>query len=102
VVGISNCLSPPCSNVRTPTTVTIILNVFPLTIVVVSTDAPLISREAVGDALTVRCGRCDVAAPGQLAEGFEGHLEAFGGVDVVVNNAGVAERGDFTELDEVR
>lgn len=43
--------------------------------------------------------RCDVREPGQLAAIVTATVERFGGLDIVVVNAGVGAYGDFIDLD---
>lgn len=52
-------------------------------------------REAGGDGFTQRCDVRDYSQLTQLAQSCE---EKFGGIDIIVNNAGVASGGFFSEL----
>ncbi|MBG6289762.1 MULTISPECIES: SDR family oxidoreductase [Pseudomonas] len=52
-------------------------------------------REAGGDGFTQRCDVRDYSQLTQLAQNCE---EKFGGIDIIVNNAGVASGGFFSEL----
>lgn len=53
---------------------------------------------ALGD--TARFFRCDVARSGAVEAAFAEVGEAFGGVDVLVNNAGIQRYGTVTQTDE--
>ncbi|GBG84686.1 hypothetical protein CBR_g39061 [Chara braunii] len=41
--------------------------------------------------------KCDVARPGQLAQAFAAHVNTFKRLDVVVNNAGIANEVNFAQ-----
>jgi len=60
----------------------------------------LVSREAntlgIADALATRC---DVRDPAQVDAAAAATAERFGGIDIVVANAGVGAYGDFVSLD---
>ncbi|AYC34386.1 SDR family oxidoreductase [Pseudomonas cavernae] len=43
--------------------------------------------------------RCDVADPDSVAQAMAAVLERFGGVDVLINNAGITHRSTFAETD---
>jgi NAD(P)-dependent dehydrogenase (short-subunit alcohol dehydrogenase family)/ribulose-5-phosphate 4-epimerase/fuculose-1-phosphate aldolase len=50
-----------------------------------------------GNALALRC---DVTDPASVAQAFDNVADAFGGVDIVVSNAGAAWQGRIGEVDE--
>ncbi|MFP5077750.1 SDR family oxidoreductase [Rhizobium sp. YIM 134829] len=52
--------------------------------------------EAAGGRALVR--QADVADPGAVEALFDAHVDAFGGVDVVVNNAGIMNVGPFAQM----
>jgi 3-oxoacyl-[acyl-carrier protein] reductase len=56
-------------------------------------------RAAHGDEAVIGV-TCDVADPTQLAALVESTVAAFGGIDVVVNNAGVALPNSFLDMDD--
>jgi NAD(P)-dependent dehydrogenase (short-subunit alcohol dehydrogenase family) len=56
-----------------------------------------VARSLDGDALAVPCDVTDAAT---LAAAFERVCEAFGGIDIVVSNAGAAWQGRIGEVDE--
>ena len=60
-------------------------------------EAEATARELGGEAIAVEL---DVTSPGSIAAGLERTREAFGGLDVVVNNAGVTIVGAAHELAE--
>ncbi|MCY1279356.1 3-phenylpropionate-dihydrodiol/cinnamic acid-dihydrodiol dehydrogenase [compost metagenome] len=43
--------------------------------------------------------QCDVAEPDQVNQAMEQVLERFGGIDVLINNAGITHRSTFAETD---
>ena len=49
---------------------------------------------------TVLTRRVDVLDSRALSEAFSDHMEAYGGLTCVVNNAGIPERGDFFSVDD--
>jgi len=55
----------------------------------VDLDGATAVAESVGDAAVARAHRADVSDPADVAAMFDAALAAFGGIDVVCNNAGV-------------
>lgn len=49
---------------------------------------------------TARVVRCDVGDKAQVEAMVEAAVEAFGGVDILINNAGTIKTADFLELEE--
>lgn len=48
----------------------------------------------------VRYARCDVGDAAQVNAMVAGHIEAFGSLDILVNNAAIIHAADFLELEE--
>src|SRR5205814_5048723 len=59
--------------------------------------ARALAEEIGGAALAVRC---DVTDPASVGAAFDRVVEAFGGLDIVVSNAGAAWQGRIGEVDE--
>jgi rhamnose utilization protein RhaD (predicted bifunctional aldolase and dehydrogenase)/NAD(P)-dependent dehydrogenase (short-subunit alcohol dehydrogenase family) len=57
-----------------------------------------IARSIGGAALALKC---DVTDPASVTDAFEKVVEAFGGIDILVSNAGAAWQGRIGEVDEV-
>ena len=60
-------------------------------------------REAAEDTAAAVGGRafaCDVTDPGSVTAAFDGVAASFGGLDIVVSNAGAAWQGKIGEVDE--
>jgi NAD(P)-dependent dehydrogenase (short-subunit alcohol dehydrogenase family) len=55
------------------------------------------ARRAGNDAIPVRC---DVTSPASVTEMFDAAVAAFGGVDIVISNAGAAWQGPIATLDD--
>ncbi|CEM30058.1 unnamed protein product [Vitrella brassicaformis CCMP3155] len=55
------------------------------------------SRHALPEGRYAMAVECDVGKPGDLERTFDEAIERFGRVDVIVNNAGTAERADLLE-----
>ena len=64
----------------------------------VDTDAAARSASAVGGAALALT--CDVTDSASVRAAFDGVVETFGGVDIVVSNAGAAWQGRIGEVDE--
>ncbi len=50
-----------------------------------------------GDVLAVQA---DMSKPGDIERFFDNIVERFGGVDILLNNAGASSRGNFLEIDD--
>ena len=59
----------------------------------------LASRRGSDEGIAARSRRCDVRDPGQIESLVAAAVERFGGLDIVVANAGVGGYGDFLDLD---
>ena len=63
-------------------------------------DATAAGREAVAIGEAALAVECDVTDPASVRGAFDRVAEAFGGVDIVVSNAGAAWQGRIGEVDE--
>ena len=63
-------------------------------------DRDLPAAESAADALGGRAFACDVTDPGSVAAAFDAVAESFGGLDILVSNAGAAWQGRIGEVDE--
>jgi rhamnose utilization protein RhaD (predicted bifunctional aldolase and dehydrogenase)/NAD(P)-dependent dehydrogenase (short-subunit alcohol dehydrogenase family) len=62
------------------------------------TAAQNVAEAIGGAALTLKC---DVTDPGSVADAFRRVVETFGGLDIVVSNAGAAWQGKIGEIEEM-
>jgi len=56
-------------------------------------------EELKGEGHTVACVQCDVTDPGQAAHLVEETMAQLGGLNILVNNAGITRIGEFLETD---
>ena len=70
-------------------------------VAMIDRDAPAV-EEAVAGLEGAQAFLCDVSQPDQVAATLPRIIDTFGGVDALVNNAGVADFGPITETDFAR
>ncbi len=70
-------------------------------VAMIDRDAPAL-EEAVAGLEGAQAFLCDVSQPDQVAAPLPRIIDTFGGVDALVNNAGVADFGPITETDFAR
>ena len=69
-------------------------------VVVLDLDGPAAERTAAGIGRTALAIACDVTSEASVSEAFARAVERFGGLDIVVSNAGAAWTGMMAELDD--
>lgn len=70
-------------------------------VVLTARDQPLLDaavKEIAGGGGHATCIARDLRDPGAAAAVTEAAIEAFGAIDILINNAGATRRGEFTEL----
>ncbi len=65
----------------------------------VSPQTEAIAREMAGDTLEILGIRCNLLDRNFLKEGFRQAVEALGGLDILINNAGIQFRGKAEEIE---